>query len=90
MKFFTIFLQTFFILFSIYIKISNNLSSKYYQENKERLQKKACEIHQNLSDEEKEKQRHYGQDRNQNLSEDEEQKLFEYRKNIIEEEKTLY
>ena len=27
----------------------------YYQENKERLQKKACERYQNLSEEEKEK-----------------------------------
>ena len=32
-----------------------NLSAKYYQENKERLQKKARERHRNLSKEEKEK-----------------------------------
>ena len=31
------------------------LSAKYYQENKERLQKKALERYQNLSKEEKEK-----------------------------------
>ena len=31
-----------------------NLLAKYYQENKERLQKKACERYQNLSKEEKE------------------------------------
>ena len=30
------------------------LSAKYYQENKERLQKKACERYKNLSKEEKE------------------------------------
>ena len=30
----------FFIIFFIYIKMSKNLSAKYYQENKERLQKK--------------------------------------------------
>ena len=35
--------------------MSKNLSGKYYQENKERLQKKACERYQNLSKEEKEK-----------------------------------
>ena len=35
--------------------MSKNLSSNYYQENKERLQKKARERYQNLSKEEKEK-----------------------------------
>ena len=29
--------------------MSKNLSAKYYQENKERLQKKSCERYQNLS-----------------------------------------
>ena len=56
-----------------------NLSAKYYQENKYRLQK-ACERFQKLSNEEKEKKRHYGQERQKNLSEDEKQKLVEYRK----------
>ena len=35
--------------------MSKNLSAKCYQENKERLQKKARERYQNLSREEKEK-----------------------------------
>ena len=36
--------------------MSRNLSAKYYQENKEeRLQKKACERYQNLSNKEKQK-----------------------------------
>ena len=35
--------------------MSKNFSAKYYQENKERLQKKARERYQNLSKEEKEK-----------------------------------
>ena len=35
--------------------MSKNLSGKYYQENKERVQKKAHERYQNLSKEEKEK-----------------------------------
>ena len=39
-----------------------NLSAKYYQENKYRLQK-ACERFQKLSNEEKDKKRHYGQER---------------------------
>ena len=33
--------------------IYQNLSAKYYQENRDRLQKKACERYQNLSKEEK-------------------------------------
>ena len=40
--------------------MSKNLSAKYYQENKERLQKKARERYQNLSKEEKEKKLQYG------------------------------
>ena len=39
----------------MFIKISINLSAKYYQENKERLQIKARERYQNLSKEENEK-----------------------------------
>ena len=35
--------------------MSKNLSAKYYQENKERLQKKARERYKNLSKEENEK-----------------------------------
>ena len=60
--------------------MSKNLSAKYYQENKERLQKKACERYQNLSKEKKEKKRQYGRECYQNLSEDEKNKLVEYRK----------
>ena len=60
--------------------MSKNLSAKYYQENKERLQKKARERYQNLSKEEKEKKQQYGCERYKNLSEDEKQKLVEYRK----------
>ena len=60
--------------------MSKNLSGKYYQESKERLQKKACERYQNLSKEEKEKKWQYGCERYKNLSEDEKQKLVEYRK----------
>ena len=64
--------------------MSKNLSVKYYQENKERLQKKACEKYQSLSKEEKEKKRQYGCECYKNLSEDEKQKLLSIEKNIIE------
>ena len=57
------FINFFIIFFFIYIKVSKNLSAKYYQESKERLQKKARERYQNLSKEEKEKKRQYGRER---------------------------
>ena len=60
--------------------MSKTLSAKYYQENKERLQKKALERYQNLFKEEKEKKQQYGCEWYKNLSEDEKQKLVEYRK----------
>ena len=73
--------MNFFIIFFSYInKLPKNLSAKYYQENKERLQKKARERHRNLSKEEKEKKQQYGCERYTNLSEEEKQKLVEYRK----------
>ena len=55
--------------------MSKTLSAKYYQEIKERLQKKARERYQNLSKEEKEKMRRYSRKRYKNLSEDEKQKF---------------
>ena len=65
--------------------MSKNLSAKYYQENKERLQEKARERYQNLSKEEKDKNQHYGCERYKNLSEDEKQKsLLSVEKNIID------
>ena len=42
------FITSFLIFFFIYIKMSKNLSAKYYQGNKEKLQKKAWERYQNL------------------------------------------
>ena len=64
--------------------MSQSLSSKNYQENKERLQEKARERSQNLSNEEKEKKRQYGCERYKNLPENEKHNLFEYGKNVIE------
>ena len=49
----------FFFHIYIYIYMCKNLSAKYYQENKERLHKKASERHQNRSTEEKEKRQQY-------------------------------
>ena len=51
--------------------MSKNLSAKYYQENEERLQKKARERYENLSKEEKEKKQQYGREHYKNLAEDE-------------------
>ena len=47
-------ISLFIDFFFTYIKMSENLLAKYYQGNKERLQKEARERYQNLSKEEKE------------------------------------
>ena len=61
--------------------MSENLSAKYYQENKERLQKKACERYQSLSKEEKEKKSdNMAVNLAKNLAEYEVNKLVEHRK----------
>ena len=70
--------------------MSKTLSAKYYQENKERLQKKAFERYQNLSKEEKEKKQQYGCECYKNLAEDEKQNLVEYRKKSYRMRKTLH
>ena len=59
------------------------MSAKYYQENKERLQKKGREKYRNIYQEEKEKKHQYGREPYKNFSEEEKQKLVE-KKNIIE------
>ena len=63
--------------------MSKNLSAKYYQENKERLQKEGREKYRNIYKEKKEKKQQHGRERYKNLSEEEKQKLVE-KKNIIE------
>ena len=60
--------------------MSKDSSAKYYQNNKERLPKKACERYQSLSKEEEEKKQQYACERYKNLPEDKKQKLVEYRK----------
>ena len=70
------------IFFLIYIKMSKNLSARYYQENKERLQKSSW-TYQNLPKEEKEQKWHYGRECYKNLSKDEKNKLVKYTKKIL-------
>ena len=47
--------------------MSKDSLAKDYQDNKERLQKKACERYQSLSKEEKEKKQQYGHEWYKNL-----------------------
>ena len=70
--------------------MSKNLSAKYYQENKERLQKKARERYPNLSKGGKERKQQYGCEHYKNLSKDEKQKLVEYRKKHYRMKKMLF
>ena len=63
--------------------MSKNLSAKYYQENKERLQKKLVKDIKIFLKEKKQKKRQYGGECYKNLSEDKKQKLVEYRKNLL-------
>ena len=62
--------------------MSKDSSAKCYQSNKEKLQTKEKERHQEFSKEEKEK-RQYGHEQYKNLSVSEKQKLVEYRKKIM-------
>ena len=75
--------NNFFINFFTYIKMSKNSSAKYYQENKERLQKKICERYQSLSKKEKGKKQQYGCERYKNLSEDEKLSWLSIQKTIM-------
>ena len=72
-------------IFFIYIKKSKKLSVKYYQEKKERLQKKACERHQNLSKQKKEKNQQYSCEWYKKISQKMNNKsIFTIEKSIIE------
>ena len=69
-----------FYTFFTYIKISKNSSAKYYQENKERPQRKARKRYQSLSKKDKEKKWQYACELYKNLPQDEKQNLVEHRK----------
>ena len=71
------------------MEISNNLSAKYYQENKERLQKKACERYKNLSKEEKESNNTVVKI-TKDIWKTENKSLLSIKKKILEWAKTLY
>ena len=71
MTFLNLLINPFFYNLFFFFHRYKNLSVKYYQENKERLQKKARERYQNLSKEETEKKPEYGRERYKNFSEDE-------------------
>ena len=69
-NFLEVFFRFFFTIFFKYIKMSKNSSAKYCQKYKEKLQKKACERDQNLSEEEIQKKQLYGHECYKSLSED--------------------
>ena len=60
--------------------MSEKLSPKYYQKNKEWLQEKAYTRYKNLSKDEKEEKPQYHCEHYKNLSEDEKKVYKEYRK----------
>ena len=64
--------------------MSKTLSAKYYQENKERLQKKKLTIDIKIFlKREKEKKQQHGSECYKNLTEGEKQRFVEYRKKIL-------
>ena len=69
--------------------MSKGSLAKYYQNNKDRLQKKTCQRYQSRSKQDKEKRRQYGCERYKNLPEVEKQKLVEYRKKYYKMRKSF-
>ena len=61
-------------------------SAKYYQDNKERLNKKLVK---DIKVFQKKKKQQYGHERYKNLPENEKQKLFDYRKNTTKQTKNF-
>ena len=68
------------VFFFIYIKTPKNLSAKYYQGNKKRLQIKLVKDIKIFLKKKKKTNQQYGCERDKNLSEDEIQKPVEHRK----------
>ena len=68
--------------------MSKNLSAKYYQENKERLQKKLVKDIKILLKKKMKKKWQYGCEHYKNLLEDEKQKLVEYKKILQNKKKS--
>ena len=61
--------------------MSNDSPAKYYQNNKERLQKKLMKNMKVFLKKKKKKKQQYGHEQYKNLPEDDKQRLVEYRKN---------
>ena len=57
--------------------MSKDSIAKYHQNNKERVQKKACEKYQSIFEDKKKKKGQYGPERYKNLPENGKQKLVE-------------
>ena len=57
------------------------MTNKYYQENKEKLQKEVCKKYKNLSEEEKKKTFQHHRERNKILSEEQKKRQVEYGRN---------
>ena len=79
-NFFYKFLLQFFFM---YIETSKNPSTKYCQENKERLERKARERSHSFLKKSKKKKWQYSGKPNKNLPENGKQKVVEYRKKIL-------
>ena len=73
----------------MYIKMFRNLSAKYYQENKEILQKKLLKDIKIFLRKKKKKKQQYGCERYKNLSEDEKINWLGMEKNIIEKKRFI-
>ena len=78
--------NNFFIIFFTDTEMSKDFEK--YQNNKERLHKKAPEIYESLSKEKNKQQ--YGREQYKDLLADEKQKLLEYRKKYHKMRKTPY
>ena len=60
-----------------------NRAKVYYENDKEKLRKKATDKHKNLSKEDKNKKREYRENRYHNIPEEKKQRLKEYQKFIV-------
>ena len=67
-----------------------NRAKDYYENDKERLRRKARDKYRNLSEEDTNKKREYGNNGYRNMSEEKKQRLKEYQKNYGEAKKSQY
>ena len=67
-----------------------NRAKDYYENDNERLRRKARDKYRNLSEEDTNKKREYGNNGYRNMSEEKKQRLKEYQKNYGEAKKSQY